>query len=94
MTALGKCFLTIDTVDHSQVHAHDPHLLFARKPQEIGLQGRFGTAEYDIVDAMILQVAHGGGVAFAAGEEMLVDAQSRIPRRKPQSSCRRFASSR
>ena len=72
---LGKMLSDDRAVDHSQVHAHDPHLLFALKPQEIGLQGRFGTAEYDIVDAVILQVAHGGGVAFAAGEEVLVDAQ-------------------
>ena len=73
---LGKMLSDDRAVDHCQVHAHDPHLLFTLKPKEIGLQGRFGTAEYDIVDAVILQVAHGGGVAFAAGEEMLVDAQN------------------
>jgi hypothetical protein len=63
------------TVDSSQIHADDTHLLFAWEPKEIGLQSVFGAAQRHIVDAVVLEVAKSGGIAFAAGEEVLVDAQ-------------------
>src|SRR3954452_3395634 len=71
----GKVLLSDRTIDYSQVHAHDPDVLFAFELKQIGLQGGFRAAESDVIDAMVLQIAEGGGVAFLAREEVFVDAQ-------------------
>src|SRR4051795_12358517 len=68
-------FLSDRTIEYSQVHAHDPDVLFAFELKQIGLQGGFRAAESDVIDAMVLQIAEGGGVAFLAREEVFVDAQ-------------------
>ena len=75
MTRLGKVFLDDRAIDYGQIHADDADLLFAFKPKKIRLQGGFRAAERDVVDAMVLQIAEGGGVALLAREEVLVDAQ-------------------
>ena len=51
------------------------HLGFAFQPLEIGLQGELGAAQDHVIDLVMSQVTQRGGVAAAAGEEVLVDAQ-------------------
>jgi len=65
-----------DRVVGGQIHAPRPHGGLAFQSLEIGLQGEFRTPEDHVVDLVILQVAQGGGVTLAAGEEVFVDARS------------------
>jgi hypothetical protein len=73
--SLGEVELDDGAIDGGQVHADDTDLVFALQGYEIGLQRGFRTPQSDVVDAMILQIAEGGGVALLPGEEVFVDAQ-------------------
>ncbi len=72
---LGEVLTHDGTVNHRQVHADDPNLLFAFHGMQIRLQGRFRAAERDVVDPLVFQIAESRGVALLAREEGLVDAQ-------------------
>src|SRR5579871_6868230 len=72
---LGKVLSHDRSIDHGQVHAHDPNPQFAWEVHKVRFQGGFGAAERDVVDAMVLQIAEGGGIAILAREEVLVDTQ-------------------
>ena len=73
---VGEVFSDDGTVDRRQVHTDHQHLLFAFQMKEIRFQRRFRAAQRDVVDAVILQIAEGGGIALLAGEEVLIDAQN------------------
>lgn len=73
-------------VHGGQVHANHANLVFAFQSIEIGVQGQFRATENDIVDLVVLQVAKGGRIAFAACEEMLIHTEhQRAARRMPLS---------
>jgi len=79
---LGEMRFDDGAVDHRQIHADHPDLLFAFQGKKIRLQGGLGAAQGDVVDAVVLQIAEGGGVALLAGEEMLVNAQDLWAKRR------------
>jgi hypothetical protein len=72
---LGEVLADDRAIDDGQVHADYAHLLFDFQGKKIRLQGGFGAAERNIVNAVVFQVAERCGIALLAGEEVLVDAQ-------------------
>lgn len=64
-----------------QIHAHDPDRRLALQALEIVFRGGLRTAQDDLLDLVVAQVAQGGGVAVTAREEVLVEARHRRARR-------------
>lgn len=58
-----------------EVHNDDSDLKFVKKPLERASEGKFGSAEKDIVDTVFGEVAEGGGISFFSGKEVLVDTE-------------------
>ena len=79
-----KVFLDNGSIYAGQIHAYHAHLCFAFQTRQIGRQGEFRAAQHHIVNLVVAQIAKRGGVAFAAGEKVLVDAEhGRAARRMP-----------
>jgi hypothetical protein len=84
--SFGEVLLHHSPVTGGQIHADHLHLFFALKFLKVGFQSRFRSPQHHIVDFVVLQIAEGSGKAFAAGEEVLVNAQNlRAVRRMPLS---------
>src|ERR1017187_4999378 len=81
---VGEVQVDQGAVGRGQIHAHHFDLSLALQMLEIGAQRELGSAEYDIIDLVMFQVAQSGGETPAAGEEVLVNAQNlRASRRVP-----------
>lgn len=65
--------MVVDEADHM---ADNADVVFALQSEKIRFQGRLRAAQRDIVDAVVLEIAEGRGVALLAGEEVLIDAQN------------------
>ena len=74
---MGELFSDQCTIGGGKIDAHDANAFFALQSFEKGLQSGLRADWNDIIDGVVLQVAKGGGKAFAAGKEMLVNDQYR-----------------
>src|ERR1700739_1406320 len=72
---LGKMLAHQRTIVGGEVHAHHADLGLAFQTLKIGLQSQFRTAEHDVIDLTVSQIAEGRGKTLAAGEEVFVYAQ-------------------
>ena len=72
---VGEVFLGYRPIGAGQVHAYQPHQVFALQTIDIALQGGLAASQNDVEDFMPSQVAKGGGVAVAPCKEVLINAQ-------------------
>jgi hypothetical protein len=63
-------------VDARQIHADHLHQMFALEAIQIAFQRGLAATENHIMDPVAAEIAKRGGVAVAAGKEMLIDAQN------------------
>lgn len=72
---LGEVLPDDGPVGGRQIHADHPDRLPPGQLAQIVLQCLLGASQHHVVNAVVAEIAEGGGVALAAGEEVLVNAQ-------------------
>src|SRR5579862_1725584 len=75
-SGLGKVLSDQRAIHAGQIHAHHFHQLLALQFFQPGFQRRFAAPGHHVVNAVIPQIAEGGGVTQLAREEVLVDSQN------------------
>ena len=59
-----------------EIDANDAHLLFALEGSQKGAQSARSASRHDVEDAVVLQIAEGGGKALPFVQGVLVDAEN------------------